>query len=154
MFLSATLSLAKNMNESNKPPRVFLADLILPGDIVLTTTSEPMSQTIRKVIGADISHAMICVAKSSVIDSTGDGGYARNIERIILEPGCAGYVLRPSKPLTIDQLHNVISFARSGVGTRYSKTGAAKSVLAGFAPGRRQFCSRLVAQAYREAGVP
>lgn len=32
-------------------------------------------------------------------------------------------------------------------------TGAAKSVLAGFVPGRRQFCSRLVAQAYRYAGV-
>jgi hypothetical protein len=32
-------------------------------------------------------------------------------------------------------------------------TGAAKSVLAGFVAGRRQFCSRLVAQAYRDAGV-
>jgi hypothetical protein len=32
-------------------------------------------------------------------------------------------------------------------------TGAAKSVLAGFVAGRRQFCSRLVAQAYRAAGV-
>ena len=32
-------------------------------------------------------------------------------------------------------------------------TGAAKSVLAGFKAGRRQFCSRLVAQAYRDAGV-
>jgi len=32
-------------------------------------------------------------------------------------------------------------------------TGAVKSVLAGFVAGRRQFCSRLVAQAYRDAGV-
>jgi len=142
-----------NMSESKKPPRVFVADLIRPGDIVLTTTPDRMSQTIQKVTGADISHAMICVAKSSVIDSTGDGVHARNLERLILEPSCAGHVLRPSKPLTVDQLHAIIAFARSGVGTRYSKTGAAKSVLAGFAPGRRQFCSRLVAQAYREAGV-
>lgn len=141
------------MNESKLRPRVFIAGLIQLGDVVLTTTPEPMSQTIRKVTGADISHAMICVGRSSVIDSTGDGVHARNLERLILEPGCAGYVLRPVKPLTTDQLHSVISFARAAVGTRYSMTGAAKSVLAGFVAGRRQFCSRLVAQAYRDAGV-
>lgn len=57
------------------------------------------------------------------------------------------------KPLSTDQLRSVVSFARASVGTRYTKTGAAKSVLAGFVAGRRQFCSRLVAQAYRDAGV-
>ena len=127
------------MIESEQRPRVFLVDLIQPGDVVLTTTPEPMSQTIRKVTGVDISHAMICVGKSSVIDSTGDGVHARNLGRIILEPGCAGHVLRPVKPLTTDQLRAVISFARAEVGTRYTMTGAAKSVLAGFGGGRRQF---------------
>lgn len=141
------------MNESELRPSVFVAGLIHPGDVVLTTTPEPVSQAIRKVIGADISHAMICVGKSSVIDSTGDGVHARNLDRLILEPGCAGHVLRPVKPLTTDQLHSIISFARAAVGTRYSITSAAKSVLAGFVAGRRQFCSRLVAQAYRDAGV-
>jgi hypothetical protein len=141
------------MSESELLPRVFVASLIQPGDIVLTTTPEPVSQAIRKVTGADISHAMICVGTSSVIDSTGDGVHARNLERIILEPGCAGHVLRPAKPLSADQLRSVISFARAAVGTRYTRAGAAKSVLAGFVAGRRQFCSRLVAQAYRDAGV-
>jgi hypothetical protein len=141
------------MNESEQRPCVFVAGLIQPGDVVLTTTPEPVSQIIRMVTGADISHAMICVGKSSVIDSTGDGVHARNLERLILEPGCAGHVLRPVKPLTTDQLHSIISFARAAVGTRYSVTSAGKSVLAGFVAGRRQFCSRLVAQAYRDAGV-
>ncbi|WP_296468130.1 YiiX/YebB-like N1pC/P60 family cysteine hydrolase [Rhodoferax sp.] len=141
------------MNESELRPRVFVAELIQPGDIVLTTTPEPMSQTIRKITGADISHAMICVGNSSVIDSTGDGVHARNLARIILEPGCAGHVLRSVRPLTTDQLRSVISFARAAVGTRYTMVGATKSVLAGFVAGRRQFCSRLVAQAYRDVGV-
>jgi hypothetical protein len=141
------------MSESELPPRVFVAGLIQPGDVVLTTTPEPMSQTIRKFTGADISHAMICVGTSSVIDSTGDGVHARSLGRVILEPGCAGHVLRPVKPLSTDQLRSVISFARAAVGTRYTMNGAAKSVLAGFVAGRRQFCSRLVAQAYRDAGV-
>ncbi|EPA99427.1 hypothetical protein PG5_02340 [Pseudomonas sp. G5(2012)] len=140
-------------NELELRPRVFDSYLIQLGDIVLTTTPDPMSLTIRRVTGADISHAMICVGKSSVIDSTGDGVHARNLERLILEPGCAGYVLRPLKPLTTEQLHSVISFVRAAVGTRYSMTGAAKSVLAGFVVGRRQYCSRLVAQAYHRAGV-
>lgn len=141
------------MSELVIRPRVFVSDLIQPGDIVLTTTPETISQTIRKVIDADISHAMICVGKSCVVDSTGDGVHARNLERIILEPGCAGHVLRPVKPLTTDQLRSIISSSRAVVGTRYTVTGAAKSVLAGYVAGRRQFCSRLVAQAYRDAGV-
>jgi hypothetical protein len=141
------------MSESDLRARVFLADLIQPGDIVLTTTPEPMSNTIRNFTGSDISHAMICVGMSSVIDSTGDGVHARNLGRIILEPGCAGHVLRPVKPLPADEMRSVLSFARAAVGTRYTMTGAAKSVLAGFVAGRRQYCSRLVAQAYRSAGV-
>ncbi len=141
------------MSEFELWPRVFVTDLIQPGDVVLTTTTDPMSKTIRKLTDTDISHAMICVDTSSVIDSTGDGVHARNLGRIILEPGCAGHVLRPVKPLSTDQLRAVIFFARAAVGTRYTKSGAAKSVLAGFVAGRRQFCSRLVAQAYRDAGV-
>lgn len=140
-------------SESELRPMVFVVGLTQPGDIVLTTTPEPMSKTIRNFTGADISHAMICVGTSSVIDSTGDGVHARNLGRIILEPGCAGHVLRPVKPLSTDQMRSVLSFARAAVGTRYTMTGAAKSVLAGFVAGRRQFCSRLVAQAYRDAGV-
>jgi hypothetical protein len=141
------------MNASDLRPKVLVADLVRPGDVVLTTTPEPISQVIRKTIGADISHAMICVGLSSVIDSTGDGVHARNLGRIILEPGCAAHVLRPVVPLTADQLRSVISFARAAIGTRYTMTGATKSVLAGFVAGRRQFCSRLVAQAYRSADV-
>ncbi len=141
------------MSKSELRPKVFIGGLIQPGDVVLTTTPEPMSQTIRKLTSSDISHAMICVGIGSVIDSTGDGVHARNLERIILDPGCAGHVLRPVTPLSTDQLRAVISFARGAVGTRYTMTGAAKSVLAGFIAGRRQFCSRLVAQAYRDAGV-
>lgn len=133
--------------------RAFVDRLIQPGDIVLSTTPESMSRIIRKAIGADISHAMICVGFSSVIDSTGDGVHARNLSRIVLEPGCAGHVLRPVQPLTPDQLSSVIAYARGMIGTRYSKTGAAKSLLAGVATGRRQFCSRLVGQAYGHAGI-
>lgn len=133
--------------------RVFNDQLVLPGDIVLTTTPDRQSRMIRTFIGADISHAMICVDHASVIDSTGDGVHARNLRRIVLEPGCAGHVLRPKTPLTPEQLRDVIDFARQQVGTRYSVMGAGKSVAIPGVVGRRQFCSRLVAQAFRHAGI-
>lgn len=141
------------MGQSRLKDRVFAYELIQPGDIVLSTTTQKTSRLIQRAIGADISHAMICVAAASVIDSTGDGVHARNLGRIVLEPGCAGYVLRPVRPLTAEQLRAVIAYARGMIGTRYSTTGAVKSVLAGRTSGRRQFCSRLVGQAYRHAGI-
>ncbi|TXI85538.1 MAG: hypothetical protein E6Q40_07615 [Cupriavidus sp.] len=133
--------------------RAFDERLVLPGDIVLTTTTAAISTAIRTVIRADISHAMICVEHASVIDSTGEGVHGRNLARIVLEPGCAGYVLRPRKPLTEQQLQAVVRYAREQVGTRYSVFQAGKSIVGGRHPGLKQFCSRLVAQAYHCAGV-
>lgn len=141
------------MDRSELKHRGFDYQIIQPGDIVLTTTPEPMSRIIQKTIGSDISHAMICVESGSVIDSTGDGVHARNLARIVLEPGCAGHVLRPIEPLTSSQLSAIVVYARTMIGTRYSKTGAVKSVMAGLNAGHRQFCSRLVGQAYRHAGI-
>ena len=51
-------------------------------------------------------------------------------------------------------MHRVIEFARSEVGTRYSKIEAARTVIAGRRPRSKQmFCSRLVARAFRAAGI-
>lgn len=41
-------------------------------DIILTTTTDLLSKGIRKVIGSDISHALVYVESHSVIDATGD----------------------------------------------------------------------------------
>ncbi len=131
----------------------FESSLIRPGDILLTTTPGKVSAVVRKATGSDISHAMLCVEDSSVIDSTDEGVQARNLMRFLIEPDCAAYVLRPVQALTEQQLWTVTSYARSRVGTRYTVVGAAKAILKGSAVGRRQFCSRLVAQAYREAGI-
>ena len=40
------------------------------GDIVLTTTTDLLSKSIRKVTGSDISHALVYVESHSVIDAT------------------------------------------------------------------------------------
>ncbi|GKT25875.1 YiiX/YebB-like N1pC/P60 family cysteine hydrolase [Acidovorax sp. SUPP3334] len=141
------------MPTSKMKARGFDVDRVQLGDIVLTTTRKLKSLLIQVGVRADISHAMLCVGHASVIDSTPEGVQARNLARIVIEAGCSAYVLRPKKPLSADQLNAVITYTRGHVGARYSIGNAVKSLGLKVAPGRRQFCSRLVAQAYESAGV-
>ncbi|HEV6967148.1 YiiX/YebB-like N1pC/P60 family cysteine hydrolase [Roseateles sp.] len=143
------------MTTPGSPARRFIKDgALLPGDIVLTTTPAKLSATIRKVTSADISHAMLCVADGSVIDSTGEGVHARNPQWMVVEPGCAFHLLRPAAPVTSEQLQTLIRYAREQVSMPYTKVGAVQALLKKGRITRHQFCSRLVAQAYRAAGIP
>ncbi|MGA8148965.1 MAG: YiiX/YebB-like N1pC/P60 family cysteine hydrolase [Gallionellaceae bacterium] len=124
------------------------------GDIILTTTTDLLSKGIRQLTGSDISHALIYVESHSVIDATGDGVHSQNTQRLFWEDDCAVHVLRLVEGLDDTQSRRIINYVRGRIGTRYSKTEAARSVLGGAThPSRRQFCSRLVAQAYASAGL-
>jgi hypothetical protein len=124
-------------------------------DIVLTTSSQKKpSGIIRKAIKSDISHAMLCVAYSSVIDSTSEGVQARNVQKMVYDDESSIYILRPKEQLSDTIKDNIINYARSIIGTRYSLQEAALSVspIKG-KPSIKQFCSRMVARAYYEAGI-
>ncbi|WP_375171867.1 YiiX/YebB-like N1pC/P60 family cysteine hydrolase [Marinobacter sp.] len=131
-------------------------DLLKRGDVVLTTSAQKKpSGLIRAVTKSDISHAMICVSYGSVIDSTGDGVQARNIQKMFYEDSCEIYILRPKEPLSEDVLSKIVSYARASTGTRYSLREAVASVRPQLNKegGNRQFCSRMVARAYAYGGV-
>jgi hypothetical protein len=51
------------------------------GDIILTTSPEKISKTIRKGTKSDISHAMIYEQAYYVIDAPGNGVHAQNTQR-------------------------------------------------------------------------
>ncbi|OUC53027.1 MULTISPECIES: YiiX/YebB-like N1pC/P60 family cysteine hydrolase [Sphingomonadaceae] len=127
---------------------------LMPGDIILTASSGKVSKAIRIASKGQVSHAMICVQHGSIIDSTNDGVQAHNIQRELYGPDDHVAVLRLRQSLTEVQLGTIIDFARSEIGTRYSKSEAVRSVLTGPKPRTRQlFCSRLVARAFASAGV-
>ncbi len=130
-------------------------DLLKKGDVVLSTTSGKDSGFIRKVTRSDISHAMICVAYGSVIDSTGEGVQARNIQKLLYDDECAIYILRLKTPLSEVQADRIVNYARASTGTSYTKIEAAKSIIPENAGkgGVKQFCSRMVARAYACAGI-
>jgi hypothetical protein len=124
------------------------------GDIVLTTTTAAVSKAIRVATKSDISHAMIYVQDHSVIDATGKGVHARNTQRLFFEDDCSVHVLRPRSELRPDQIEAVCNYARAQVGAQYTIKEAVRTALRGDRRWtKKQFCSRLVAQAYASVGV-
>lgn len=132
-----------------------LNDAVLrPGDIVLTTTAAAVSKAIRVATGSDVSHAMLCVEDRSVIDATGEGVQARNTQRLIFEDECSIHVLRLRDGMSDAQLAAVRTYMRGHIGTQYSTKEAVLTVLGGARQwSKKQFCSRLVAQAFASAGI-
>ncbi len=130
------------------------SEKLQPGDIILTASRTKAGKTVRIATGGDVSHAMICVQHSSIIDSTSHGVQAWNLQRMFFEDdeGVFGFRLRESlSPVLMAQ---AIDFARSQIGTRYSTTEAIRSVTGGRKPrSQQQFCSRLVARMYASVGV-
>jgi Permuted papain-like amidase enzyme, YaeF/YiiX, C92 family len=127
---------------------------LLLGDIILSTQDHYVSKAIRTATKSDISHAMLYVARGSIIDSTGEGVHARNTRRLFYDDDCALHVRRLASGLTNEQRDRVIRYARNRIGTRYSTREAMRSATGtDRAPSRQQFCSRLVGQAYASAGI-
>jgi cation transport regulator ChaC len=128
-------------------------ELLKVGDIILTTSSEPMSAAIRTWTKSDISHAMICVDTGAVIDATAEGVHGRNTQRTLFDDDRAVHVLRLKSDLSPADAAAICEFVRQRIGTRYSKREAARVVTGGGTASKdRQFCSRLVAQAYASRG--
>jgi len=68
------------MSASNPPgAQRFESRLIRPGDILLTTAPGKVCAVVRKATGSDISHAMLFLEDTSVIDSTDERVQARNL---------------------------------------------------------------------------
>lgn len=127
--------------------------LLRPADIVLSTSPQKVSKAIRIVTRSDISHAMVCLGPYSVIDATGTGVQHQNTQRLLFPARQALYVLR-CKLLTTDQALRIGNFVRAKVGTRYSAKEAIRAKFSGNREsGKKQFCSRLVAQAFANSGI-
>lgn len=125
------------------------------GDILLTTSNKPTSKVIRTATGSDISHAMLYVANGSVIDSTGDGVHARNLQRQIYDDDCAIYAYRAKNAIDPVAMETIVAYVRSETGAPYATFEAMRSPLKPKKKGgASQFCSRLVARAYANAGFP
>lgn len=130
------------------------ASVLQRGDVILTTSAELVSKAVRVGTKDDISHAMVYVQHSSVIDATNDGVHARNTQRLFFDDKCSLHVFRLKAGLSPEQAQAVCQFVRQRVGSEYSIKEAIRTVVGGSDQWtRKQFCSRLVAQAYASADI-
>ncbi|WP_343533954.1 YiiX/YebB-like N1pC/P60 family cysteine hydrolase [Pedobacter sp.] len=126
------------------------------GDILLIISDRGLSKQMEERTGCKYHHAMIVVAYSSYIHSYGGGVQSGNSARRTFEREDDVVALR-LKSSSNEILINATNFVRRKIGTQYSSLRellrAEMGLEVGAAEANRQFCSRLVAQAYAHAGV-
>nr|WP_152747976.1 YiiX/YebB-like N1pC/P60 family cysteine hydrolase [Pseudomonas kitaguniensis] len=137
-----------------------------PGDIVFTSEESLTSKTIRNFTGGNYSHVMLCIGYGACIHADKKGGvHSFNVQRLLAERPDQIALKRYSPCLSAETLSIIDRYARLKIGTTYSIWDAVKAAplfkkewfksikIDLERPSSLQFCSRLVAQAYCEAGI-
>lgn len=131
-------------------------EVIAQGDVILTAQSRFTSAAVRKATKSDFSHVILYVGGGSYIHADGSGVHSANTQRLLFASQGIARCYRPTG-CTAEQIDNVCRFARSRVGMEYSVPEAVKSKFrragAHADSSNRQFCSRLVAQAFEFGGI-
>lgn len=125
------------------------------GDVILSKCDDDVSKIIREKTKSNYSHAAIYMGEYSIIESTGFGVHSNNIQRILYQKEDDVVVLR-FHGLTEKEFFSINITVRQQIGTSYSIKEALKVIDSkkkkSLEP-NRQFCSRLVAQAFDNAGI-
>lgn len=152
-----------------------------PGDILLTSTGTLRSAGIQLMTFAPVSHAAVYVGRGQVVEAVGSGVRVRTLRALLEEESIALALRYPD--LSELQAQSVRSVALEKVGRNFNYVGVAMHVpftinrrlcelpllpvaardlclqsmggVLHLATSRRAlFCSQLVLQSYRQAGVP
>jgi hypothetical protein len=123
------------------------------GDILLTSERSATSNIVRKGTDSHFSHAILYVGAGSYIHSDLNGVHSGNLQRLLFDLAENVNVLRIECSSEI--IYRACMFARDKIGTQYSVKSAINTTLklSKKENKNRQFCSRLVVQAYSYAGI-
>lgn len=122
-------------------------------DIVLSSEKTSISKAICWATGGSYSHARL-YTHNSLIHATPDGVFTENPQRLRFEDKQSVGIFRMKRMLTDEEATRIQAYAHNQVGKLYSVKDAVSVVLVTQDMlTNRQFCSRLVAQAYRAAGI-
>lgn len=146
------------MNGKNKGSITLSSRNLRVGDIIFTTTNKPVSAAIRKFTKSDVSHAMIYCSEEEIIHADSIGVHSLHLTEIALPANRPIYIRRMPRNLTSEEMLCIQVFCRGENGNAYSTLEAMKAK--GLSQGnkisdfnRKQYCSRLVAQAYASIGI-
>jgi hypothetical protein len=139
--------------------------LLLPADIIVSTTDAAVSRLIQFGTSSAVSHAGVYVGAGEVVEALGAGVIQQPL-RLALGDDTVAVALRHPR-ITDSQQRAVVDFVRAQRGRRYDYAGVFVEALFGSlgSPGlmpiylgtdhdERFFCSELVLEAYERAGLP
>ncbi|MFA6196528.1 MAG: YiiX/YebB-like N1pC/P60 family cysteine hydrolase [Sulfurimonas sp.] len=132
---------------------VFDIEKLQESDILLTAQRKllSVSTAIRVLIWSRYSHAMMYVGNYSFIHAVANGGVKRqNIQHQFFKKSSQACVLRVKNAKIAK---TACEYAKLQVHTQYSVREAIRTKLELKEERNRQFCSRLVAEAYAKAGL-
>lgn len=135
---------------------VYNLSVLMPGDILLSTTDGKTGKIVREFTDGPFSHAMLYVG-NAVIHAIPKGVVSNNPQRLLFNSAKELRALRFKGGLSNEVMKNVVYEARSLAGHLYSMyEAAATNFHRGKdtpAKSRNQFCSRLIAQCYSNVGL-
>jgi uncharacterized protein YycO len=127
------------------------------GDIIVSTTDAGVSTGIRIGTSSAVSHAAMYDGAGMLIEAVGHGVVATPIGTALADDTLAVAYRRTE--MNDEERRKVVEWALKQIGVPYSVLGAVLSVdkLACSVTGPQKgtfFCSQLVLEAYRQAGIP
>jgi uncharacterized protein YycO len=131
------------------------AGALVNADIIVSTTRAGVSGIIRIGTASEVSHATLYEEGGWVIEAIKQGVVLRTLTEALADDVPAVAYRNPSVTHSTGQL--ILNYASKYIGQPYSIRGAVSSA---YIPcrlncrGHGFFCSQLVIQAYRDAGVP
>jgi cell wall-associated NlpC family hydrolase len=126
-------------------------------DIIISTTKAGISLGIRVATGSVVSHAALYCGSGSVIEAIKQGVVSRPLEDSLADDRLAVAYRHPE--MTPKTASLVIAFASGQLGKGYDLKGAMAAgnlILCSLGGARPSafFCSELVVEAYKQAGLP
>jgi Permuted papain-like amidase enzyme, YaeF/YiiX, C92 family len=170
----------KLLNPSNGG-RIITGEGLQPGDIILTADNGLQSASIRLITLSPVSHAAVYVGEQQVIEAVGSGIRQRSVAQLIAEEATVVAFRHPT--INAQQTAALNAFLAQHVGQKYNYVGimlqspfvierrvcelpfvpslvrdfcvrGVAAIQLGLGRSDQFFCSQLVLEGYRRAGVP
>ncbi len=157
------------------------ADVLLPGDIILTAENGLNSVGIRLITLSPVSHAAVYVGNQLIAEAVGSGIRLRSVDALLADEATVVAFRHPD--LTIEQALKINAFTARHEGQKYNYLGVMlqapfalerrvcelplvpsmvrdfcirgiATVQLGLGRNDQFFCSQFILEAYRNAGLP
>lgn len=147
----------KSINNSRGKKYILDYEKLQTGDIILQSGKSITSYAIRCFTLSRFSHAMIMLTDRAIIHANNDVNvYINDLRFLLVDKKTDLEVLRIDTNLSKKEKQDIEEFLRSKVGTKYSTNEAFKVSPIFYKTrnieNKKQFCSRLVSQAYNHIG--